>query len=118
MVTVKIVEDVYGSMKMQLDPYEILHDVLTGEQRQLLIESLSCHEEIIGNVAELLIDGYTYNGFSGEWCPSRNTALQQAKQKIAENSSDAVERTIADMDSRIKSLENDLQWYREKLAGV
>ena len=118
MVTVKIVEDVYGSMKMQLDPYEILHDVLTGEQRQLLIESLSCHEEIIGNVAELLIDGYTYNGFSGEWCSSRNTALQQAKQKIAENSSDAVERTIADMDSRIKSLENDLQWYREKLAGV
>jgi hypothetical protein len=112
MANVTVVES-GNTFKLQLDPYEILHDIMTGEQRQLLIESLSCSDDVIGHVAEQLVDGYTYNGFSGRWSTGRNTALQQARQKIAENSDYSVKNTIKDMESHIKSLEDMLQWYRD-----
>jgi hypothetical protein len=117
MATVKVVED-KNTFKLQLDPYEILHDVMSGEQRQLLIESLSCHDDVINCVAEQLIDGYTYNGFAGSWSTSRTTALQQARQKIAENSDYAVNKTIKDMEGQIRSLEDNIKWYRENWMPI
>lgn len=100
-------------LNLEINLYEVLHDSIAGEQRENLIQSLSCADEIIGHVAEQLIDGYTYNGFSGTWATSRNTALQQARQRIAENSDYAVKRTIQDMENEIKSLKDDIEYYRK-----
>ena len=99
-------------LNIEINLYEILHDSITGEQRENLIQSLSCADEVIGHVAEQIIDGYTYNGFSGTWSTSRNTALQQARQRLAENTDYAVKRTIEDMEKQIEDLKSNLEYYR------
>jgi len=107
------------STRIRLDicPYELIHDVMTGEDRELMIESLSCHDEIINHVVCQLVEGYTENGFSGTWATSRTTALQQAREKIALQYDYASKKTIEDMQRQIESLKKDVEYWRKEIEG-
>lgn len=107
-----IESDIGNKITIELSPYDILHDLMSCEQRQLLIESLSCHDEIINHVVEQLIDNYTYNGFAGSWCTSRTGAIQIAKARIAKEAVDnCCRKTIQDMEMQIKSLQESVDYY-------
>jgi hypothetical protein len=95
-------------LTIELDVYDVLHDVINGEQRQNLIESLSCHDEVINHVVEQLVDGYTFNGFSGSWSTSRNTAIQKARDAIYGQSDKIARKTLEELTDRIQSLESQL----------
>ena len=90
-------------IKILLDPYQIMHEVMNGEQRSLLIQSLSCADDIINHVIQHVLFGFTDDGYSGSWCDSMDTAIQKARKTIAENSGDAVKSTINDFESKVKS---------------
>ena len=99
---------------VEIDPYEIIHEILSGHQRAMLIQSLACAEDVIEHVCEQLIDGLTLDGFSGSWSSGCDTALQKAKKKIAENSGHAVAQTIRDMERKIESLEKYVEYWRNE----
>lgn len=101
-----------NKITIEFSPYDIIHDLMSGEERQLLIESLSCHDEIINHVVEQLIDNYTYNGFSGKWCTSRIGAIQVAKERIAKEAiGNCYSKTLQDMEVQIKSLQSTIDYY-------
>lgn len=102
-----------GKLTIELNLYDILHDEMNGEMRQDLIQSLSCADEVIGYVAEQLVEGYTYVGFAGSWCSRGSSALQKARLKIAENFDYACKCSIKDLTNRIESLEADNKYLRE-----
>lgn len=99
---------------VEIDPYEIIHEILSGHQRAMLIQSLSCAEDVIEHVCEQLIDGLTLDGFSGSWSSGYDTALQKAKKKISENSDHAVKSTITDLERQVESLKKDVDYWRNE----
>ncbi len=100
--------DKSGKLIIELDVYDVLHDVINGEQRQDLIESLSCHDEVINHVVEQIIDGYTYNGHAGSWSRSRNTAIQMARDAIYAAHGEIEARTLKELKETIQMLESQL----------
>jgi hypothetical protein len=96
-------------VSIELSLYDILHDHISGEMREMLIQSLSCADEVIGHVCEQLIDGYTYDGFQASWSFDSNTAIQLAKNKIAKNSDHAIKKTIELLENKIAFLEQALK---------
>lgn len=99
-------------VRVDISPYDIIHDLLSTEERQELIESLSCHDEIIEAVMQQVLDGYTENGFCGWTSPSLNSPVQKARLRIANESDYAVRCTIEQLENRIKSLEKDVEYWR------
>lgn len=93
---------------IQLEIFDVLHEAITSEQRQELIESLTCHNEVINHVVEQLVDGYTYNGYAGSWSSSRNTAIQNARDAIYAAHGKIEERTLRELKDKIQYLETEL----------
>lgn len=108
---VKTIED-GKDIKILLDPYELIHDIMSGEQRNLLIQSLACSEDIIKYVMQQVLTPCTDDGYSGSSSLYMNTAIQEARLQIAKESNYAVERTIKDLELKIASLERDVAYYR------
>jgi hypothetical protein len=99
-------------IKLVIDPYELLHDVMTGEQRQLLIESLSCAEDIIEFVMQQVLGAgaCTENGYSGLISTDiTGSAIQRARLQITKDSSYAVKATLLAYERKIVSLEEQLK---------
>jgi len=97
-------------IKLVIDPYELLHDVLTGEQRQLLIESLSCAEDVIEFVMQQVLSPCTDNGYSGlSSSDLTGSAIQRARLQIANDSSYAVKTTLKAYERKIVYLEEQLK---------
>src|SRR5689334_23650323 len=71
--------------KIELDILELL-DALTDEERQQVVEHLSCFEQIIEHVGAQIIDGWTENGFWGaKGCgPTPFTALDKMRRRRSE----------------------------------
>lgn len=99
-------------IRIDINPYDIIHDLLSTDQKQDLIESLSCHDNIIKAVLEQVLDGYTENGFCGRTSSHLDTPIQTARKRIAEDSDYAIRRTIEQMEARIKTLEKDVEYWR------
>ena len=99
-------------IRVDINPYDIIHDLLSTEQRQDLIESMSCHNDIIKAVMEQVLDGYTENGFCGQTSSHINTPIQEARKRIAKESDEAIRRTIEGLEARIKTLEKDVEYWR------
>jgi hypothetical protein len=111
-MTLKIKEE--GSkISFELDAYDIIHDMLSGDQRMLLLQSLSCSDEVIGNVCELIVDGYTYDGFSAAYFSTCDSTIQKVRKQVAENSDYSVKETIRILENRIKELEKDVEYWRK-----
>jgi|SRR5689334_2281373 len=81
--------------KIELDILELL-DALTDEERQQVVEHLSCFEQIIEHVGAQIIDGWTENGFWGaKGCgPTPFTALDKMRRRVAESSGDIAKQQI------------------------
>lgn len=110
-MNVKTVTEDNGRVLLQLDVYDLLHDVASSEQRAELIESLSCAEDVIDHVMSLVLTGCTRSGFSGLWTPTCNSAIQRARNRIAKESDYAVRRTIEDLEARIAEQEKTIEYY-------
>ena len=92
------------TLNFKLSMYDVLHN-LPEDARTLLIESMACADEIIKNVMDQVLDGYTDNGFAGSTCFNRNTPLMIARNRIAKSASDVAKREIAELERKIQSLE-------------
>jgi len=97
-------------IKLVIDPYELLHAVMTGEQRYLLIESLSCAEDIIEFVMQQVLSPCTANGYYGlSSSDLTGSAIQRARLQIANDSSYAVKTTLEAYERKIAYLEEQLK---------
>lgn len=97
---------------LEVDAFDVLHDMMTGDQRVQLIQSLACSDEVIGNVCELIVDGYTYDGFSAAYFSTCDSTIQKVRKQVAENSDYSVKETIRVLENRIKALEKDVEYWR------
>lgn len=104
--------DENGRTVLQIDVYEILHDILKASDRQDLIQSLACTDDIIQHVMDQVLEGFTYDGYRGSECQSMNTPLQQARLRIVKECEYVARHTIADFERRVKSLEDQVEHYR------
>ena len=102
-----------GTINLKLSIYDLVHDVFTKENRDELIESLSCHEEIIDNVMDIVLTGLTENGFSGCISSNLDSAMQRARNRIAKESDYSVRYTIEGLERKIKNLEESVEYWRD-----
>lgn len=91
------------------EPNELL-ELMTGDDKIQLIESLSCHDEVIQHVVDQIshLHGCTENGHSG-WSSKvmGSTVLDKARADIAISSSKLAEDAIKSLQDTIKR--NELQ---------
>lgn len=103
--------------KIEIDVYELL-DSFSDEERQKIVEHLSCFEEIIAHVGAQIIDGWTENGFWGaKGCgPAPYTALDKMRRKVAESAGDIAKQHIQllqDMVERAEKAKNE-EWQKNR----
>jgi hypothetical protein len=85
--------------------YDLL-DNLPAEARADLIDSLACQNEVIDEVANQIIDGYTSLNSHGSRCFGTNesptSGIDLARRRIAEVSSEIAAKEIADLVALVK----------------
>lgn len=83
--------------KLQIDLYDLLGS-LTGEARANVIDMLACRQEVIDEVMNQVIDGYTSQGSYGPTGlggnPEAIYGIDGARMRIAKASSEIASREI------------------------
>lgn len=88
---------------------------LSDEQKVLLVDSLSCEEAIIKNVADQILTGWTEQcshgrtSYTSQSDPECLTALDRARRELARNSSEIAAKEIARLEDALKYREKELQ---------
>jgi len=109
--------------KLTLDLYDLL-DALPAEDRARIIDALACQDEVINEVMNQVIDGWTTEGshagtsFGGN--PDAVHGIDGARMRIAKASSEIAAKEIqglAEELERAKAREND-GWkaYHEQIG--
>jgi len=78
-----------------------LFDLMSGEEKVKLIESLSCEDAIIKHVADQLLDKWTENSYCGStgWGESQpRTPIDVARREIAKRAGGVAKREVEDME--------------------
>ncbi len=99
------------------EPNDIL-ELMSGEDKIQLIESLSCHDEVIEHVLNQItrLHGATENGNSGGSSGvGGSCALDKARAKIAESASELARDTIASLSSSLENKEARINELTDKL---
>lgn len=91
--------------RLSLDLYDLLGE-LTDEQRKDVIDMLACRDEVINEVANQIIDGWTTAGSHGPtgWGgnPDAIWGIDGARMRIAKASSDIAAREIKQLAEEIE----------------
>lgn len=102
------------------EPNELL-ELMTGEDKLQLIESLSCHDEVIEHVIDQVthLYGVTENGNSG-WSSGviGSCVLDKARNKIAESASELSLDTITNLKDIIKKKEELIARLQSELYKI
>lgn len=79
-----------------------------------LIDTISCNETVIKNVADQILDGWTEMGSHGARMSNgrSHTALEQARHRIAIESGDIAKTTIEELKKALIRIENLYLQYR------
>jgi hypothetical protein len=109
--------------KLSLDLYDLLGS-LTDQARLDLIDTLAVREEVIHEVANQIIDGYTTAGSHGPTSfggnPDATYGLDAARLRIAKASSDIAAKEIERMGDEIRrakaSMDDAWNKYHELVA--
>ena len=84
-------------------------ELVSAEDKIMMIESLSCDDDIIKHVADQIMGRWTENGYSGGSCctPSPNPpewdALDRAWRNVAKASGEVAKREIERLEDALKS---------------
>jgi hypothetical protein len=91
--------------KMSLDIYDLFGE-LQPEQRAAIIDLLACRDEVINEVANQIIDGFTTEGSHGPTGyggnPEATWGIDGARMRIAKASSDIAAREIERLGEELK----------------
>jgi hypothetical protein len=110
--------------RLSIDLFDLLGE-LTTDQRASLIDLLACRDEVINEVTNQIIDGWTTEGSHGSTCfggdPDAVYGIDGARMRIAKASGEIVAREIERLGEelkRSKARENE-GWnkYHELLEG-
>ena len=98
-----------------IDPVDLLRE-MTGEQKEILIDDLSCEDEIIKKVSEQIIYGCTETGWSGSISSSHkpSTPLDIAIREVSNNSGIVAKGEIKRLENLVRLKEESLRksWDR------
>lgn len=93
---------------------------VSQEQRLDIIQALACHDQIIDEVTNQIVDGFTSEGWRGGRLISAHAevycGLDKACRRIAEASSDIAAKEIAALTAALGRAEKELQEARERAA--
>ncbi len=83
--------------KVILDYCE-LFDNASGEELNLLVQSLACQDSIVKHVADQLLEGWTEDGYhggvAGDANPATSSPIDQARRRIALGAGEVAKATI------------------------
>lgn len=96
--------------KIIIDPIDFLSK-MKGDDKIILIEALSCEDEIIQHVSDQIIHGCTENGWYGgkSFEGEASTPLDKAVRAVSEKSSDIAKKEIAKLKRIVKAKEDSAQ---------
>ncbi len=116
-------------IRMKLDAGHISFDIselieaLTAEERNEVINTLACQEQVITEVANQIIDGYTslgYHGGKGSAHVEAYSGLALASRRIAEAANDIAAREIEALKQSLRAAQeaqrNGWDAYHQLLA--
>ncbi len=107
----------YKDGKIQIGLVPLL-EYLTLEDKQDLIEALSCESDVIKHVADQILHGWTENGSHGATCVTASAApcqgLDYVRRQVALLSSEVAKKEI---ESLQKALKESQKRYYELLDG-
>lgn len=90
--------------KLSLNLYDLIGS-MTGEDRAKVIDALACSDEVINEVANQIIDGWTTEGsHAASGCggnPDATYGLDGARMRIAKASSEIAAKEIAALAEQI-----------------
>ncbi len=99
------------------EPNELL-ELMTGDDKVQLIESLSCHDEVIEHVVSQIssLYGCTENGNSGWSSSVRGTCvLDKARMEIAKSSSELARDIIKKLELDLTRKDNEINELYKKI---
>jgi hypothetical protein len=112
-------------MKVRYEEGQIrlnLHDLLAyvqPDQKQELIESLACDDDIITFVTQQILDKYTESGYSGGAyvvaCADPVRGLDWAWREVARRSGEVAQLEIERLERALKSKDQDIRSLHETL---
>lgn len=122
MIEIKVADGV----TLQLQQPSAILEMLTGEDRVMLIEQLSCHDEVIKHVWSQIKEHYgmTENGFSGwESCgdykyTGGGSVINIAQYEIARSASELSAKTINKQAEIIKSRDAEINKLKQLINPV
>ena len=100
--------------KVILEAHE-LFDNMDADEKNKVVQSLACQDDIIRHVADQLLEGWTedgYHGLTGGHTAS-NGALDAARRRIAEGAGQEAATTIRALEDALKREKESCQkWVR------
>lgn len=94
-----------------------LVDCLSDEDKDYIIEMLSCNEKVIENVASQIVTGWTEGGSHGfrSFGHTAYNGLDKARRLLAKSASEVSGKEIERLESECKRIEQDKQRILQEL---
>lgn len=101
----------------EIDIVELLSE-LDIESKKILIEALSCQEDVVRHVTDQILDGYTENGWCSAFATSCNEIeflpeLQKSRVRISEALSELAYEQIRMLKIKNQNLAQELENARQ-----
>lgn len=105
-----------------VDLHEAFSALLAGEHRSEVLESLSCHEEVLTHVCDQLLSRWTEKGYHGSTTGAAPaecfTALDKARRRLAEGAEDFRSEYCRQLVAKLQRLDERLKETEEELNAL